>query len=106
VSGANNQIGAVRQLGLREGGTAREQLVAHDPKTRTFSYTIVQSGLPVTGYRSTLSVKPGPNGGSLVEWKGDFDAKAGTDAAVAEKIVKGIYDRGLGSLQSATGLQQ
>jgi hypothetical protein len=100
VSGANNRIGAVRQLSLRDGSTAREKLVAHDPKMRTFSYTIVQSGLPVTGYLATLSVKSGPKGGSLVEWKGSFDAKSGTDAAAAEKIVKGIYDKGLESLRS------
>jgi hypothetical protein len=105
VSGANNRIGTVRQLSLRNGSTAREKLVAHDPKTHAFSYTIVQSDLPVTGYRSTLSVKPGPNGGSLVEWKSSFDAKPGADAAAAKKIVEGIYDTGLGSLQSATSAQ-
>ena len=102
VSGANNRIGTVRQLSLRNGSTAREKLVAHNAKTHAFSYTIVQSELPVTGYLSTLTVKPGPNGGSLVEWQSSFDAKPGTDAAAAKKIIEGIYDTGLGSLQSAT----
>jgi hypothetical protein len=102
ISGANNGIGTIRQLTLRNGSIARERLVAHDAKAHMFSYTIVESGIPVTGYRATFSVKPGDKGLSVVEWKSSFDPKPGTDAATAQTIVEGIYETGLSSLRAMT----
>lgn len=99
--GENNVVGAVRRLSLRNGGSALEQLVARDAASRTFSYTIVESGLPVVNYRATLAVRPEGNGGSAVEWNCTFDPAPETDSGTARRIVEEIYDIGLSGLRVA-----
>jgi len=100
VSGTNNRAGAVRLLTLGTGATLREELVKHDAKARTYSYTILESPLSVASYTATITILPGSSGGSVVEWKSTFKAATGTDAATARTTIEGIYDAGLTSLQT------
>jgi hypothetical protein len=48
----------------------------------------------VQNYASTLTVKPGAAGKSLVSWTGSFDAKGAPDDK-AKEVIQGIYDAGL-----------
>lgn len=85
-----------RLLSLNGGGTILEQQVAWDDAAHSYSYTIVESPLPVANYQSTLSVAA--NGtGSTIAWVGSFDAKDAPDDKAVETI-SGIYDGGLTSL--------
>ena len=61
--------------------------------------------LPVSHYRSTISVKAAPDGKSLVTWQGSFERAdtsahpaAGMDDAAAVKAVKGVYQAGFDGL--------
>ena len=83
----------VRTLSLKGGGTIVEQEVARDDKTMAYTYAILESPLPVEGYKSTLSVAPDGKGSKLT-WTGSFKAKGAPDAK-AEEVVGGIYDGGL-----------
>lgn len=88
----------LRTLHLKGGGTIVERQLARDDKTMSYSYSILESPLPVADYKSTLSVKPHGTGSTLV-WTGDFKAKGAPDAKAAE-VIGGIYDAGLSSLQA------
>jgi len=83
----------VRTLSLKGGGTIVEEQVARDEKTMAYTYAILESPLPVEGYKSTLSVAPDGKGSKLT-WTGNFKAKGAPDAK-AEEVVGGIYEGGL-----------
>jgi len=85
-----------RTLSLKGGGTIVEKLEKLDFKNRSYTYTIVSGPLPVDNYHSTISVAPSGKG-SVVTWKGKYDAKGASDAD-AQKAIQGVYDGGLASL--------
>lgn len=106
VKGTNNVPGAVRSLSLKGGGTIREQLLAFSDPTHSFRYKILESPLPVVGYVSTFTVKPGRGHTTIVNWVGTFKRKNAaenppedqTDEA-ARKVIAGIYSSGLANLK-------
>ena len=83
----------VRTLSLKGGGTIKEEQVSRDDKVMSYTYTILESPLPVSDYKSTLSVAPDGQG-SKVTWTGNFNAKGAPDS-VAKDAIQGIYDSGL-----------
>lgn len=86
----------VRTLSLKGGGTIVEEQLARDDKKMDYSYTILDSPLPVSDYKSTLMVTPNGSG-SKVQWQGSFKAK-GADDAKAKEVIGGIYDAGLSGI--------
>ncbi len=87
----------MRHLTTGNGGMFEERLLAHDDKAMSYSYSILKSLLPVSDYRSTISVA-GEGSKSHVVWKSSFEPK-GVSAEEAEKIVGGIYEAGLDALK-------
>jgi hypothetical protein len=83
----------VRTLALKGGGTIVEERVSYSNQKMSYTYKILSSPLPVSHYKSTLSVAP-DGSGSTVTWTGTFQAK-GADDAKAEDVIGGIYDAGL-----------
>jgi hypothetical protein len=94
---------------LREGGRVRrfttvrgdfvvERLEAFDNAARSYTYTILEAPLPVTGYRSTLRVRE-VNGGtaSRVEWLGEFTPSGVSDQEAARQF-QGFYEDSLKAL--------
>ncbi len=91
------QEGAVRKLTLFEGASILEKLEHHSDILREYSYSIVQSSLPVAGYLATLKVSSeGPE--SLVEWSSECNP-SGVAESEAKELVKEIYQAGLDNLR-------
>ncbi len=86
----------VRTLGLKGGGTIKEEQLARDEKVMSYTYTILESPLPVSDYKSTIAVAP-EGSGSKVTWSGTFNAKGAPDT-VASDAIQGIYESGLKAL--------
>ena len=82
-----------RRLTTKDGGVLVERLLSHDNKRRRYSYSIIESPLPVSNYHSTLSVAD-DHGKAKVIWQGNFDPK-GTSEEEATKVIAGIYEAGL-----------
>lgn len=105
-----NTVDATRVITLKGGGEIHEVLYRYDDTKMTYSYRITDvdvNVLPVTNYSSHLTVKPGENGGSLVEWRGAFyrgypnndpPEHLNNDAAIA--AVTGVYKSGLAHLKA------
>jgi len=87
----------LRTLSLNGGGTILEKQLGRNDAKMKYSYSIVESPLPVDHYKSTISVKKA-KGGSTITWVGHFDAKGAPDEKAAE-VIAGVYDGGLASLQ-------
>ena len=106
VKGKNNVPGAVRKLTIKDGPSFSEELLTFNDKAHSYTYRIVESPLPITGYKSTLTVKGGKDGMTTVTWVGHFKRKnaadmppAGEDDAGATKLVTGVYQGGLTALK-------
>lgn len=92
----------VRTLSLRGGGGIVERLDAKDDKSRTYSYTILESPFPVASYKAVLHVEEGKDGGCTVEWSSEFQPSGAPESEVL-KVVRGIYDAGFQNLQKMFG---
>ncbi len=91
--------GSVRTLSLVGGGTIVERLEQVDDNERLYSYSIVDSPLPVSDYVSTIRVRDEGDGtATLVEWSSEF-APAGVPESDAMKVIQGIYDAGFENLK-------
>lgn len=105
-----NAPGSVRHLDLG-GPVLIEQLEKYNAKKMTYTYRITDDPgnvkvVPVSHYRSTITVKPAKDGGSTVIWVGHFsrgsadtNPPAGMDDAAAIKAVTGIYEGALADLK-------
>lgn len=85
-----------RTLTLKGGGTLLEEEQARDDKAMSYTYTILEGPLPVSDYKSTISVAKDGNG-SKVTWSGNFKAKGAPDDK-AQEAIGGVYDAGLKGL--------
>ncbi len=87
-----------RTLTLDGGGTIVEDLVARDDDAMTYTYTIIESPLPVAGYESTIAVSADGDG-SRIDWTGSFEPSgASEDEAVG--VMNGIYEAGLAGIKT------
>ena len=91
----------LRTLSLNGGGTLVEKLLAWDAAHKKYSYGIVDGPLPVSQYRSTLSVGKAAKGATIT-WVGSFDAKGVPDAK-AQDVIEGVYTGGLDGLAKKLG---
>lgn len=93
--------GQTRTLSLAGGGTIVEKLEKVDDGARTYSYSIVDSPLPVANYSSTIKVS-GEGDNSTIEWSSDFDP-AGASAEEAMQAIQGVYQAGFDNLKKMFG---
>jgi hypothetical protein len=91
--------GGQRTCTLADGGVVKEEITAHDDSARSYTYRIVESPLPMTGYVSTIRVEPTDGGRAKVVWEAEFEA-AGIEPAKLEEMLRGLYTAGLGALES------
>lgn len=101
ISGRGNTKGTVRVLTTKDGAKFTEELVSYDAASRTYSYRITESPLPITDYVSKLEVKA-VKGGSNVVWSSNFHVKDGASEAEMKKAISGVYRAGLDNLGPVT----
>ena len=93
--------GSVRRLTIPGGGVIVERLEGQDEKTRTYSYAITDSPLPVADYHSTLRVRE-EGDSAVVEWEASFEPKGATPEEVA-KTIQGVFQTGFENLKKLYG---
>jgi hypothetical protein len=87
----------VRTLTTKDGAKFVEKQVAWDDAGKSYSYTILTSPLPISGYKSTLGVS-GSGSTSTITWTGSFALNAPDNGA--DKVVTSIYQGGLAALKT------
>jgi len=93
--------GQTRKLSLAGGGVIVEKLEKMDDGSRTYTYSIQESPLPIANYTATIKVS-GEGENSTVEWSSEFEA-AGAPEGDAMEIVQGIYQAGFDNLKKMFG---
>jgi mxaD protein len=106
LSGTPNLPGAIRLVTLQDNSQVKEELLTFGPAQKTFSYKILEGVLPVSNYRSTLTVKALSDSKSKVTWSGEFKRKDLSDKPVvnqtdndALKTMTVVYRSGLDNLK-------
>jgi len=92
--------GQTRTLSLMGGGQIVEKLEKVSDGDRTYTYSIVNSPLPLANYTATITVHDDDDG-CVVDWSGEFEAVGPENDAT--KAVQGIYQAGLDNLQKMFG---
>lgn len=93
--------GQERRLSLVGGGTVIERLESMNPKSRTYSYSIVDSPLPMKSYKATIKVT-GRGKGCQVEWSSEFEPNTGFENDVL-KDLQDMYQTGFDNLRKMFG---
>lgn len=99
-----DQVGCVRVLTLKDGAEIVECLLALSDEERSCSYAILSGPFPVTGYRSTLRVRPVTDSGhAFVEWFSSFDCEPGRAEEARGIFEQAVYKGGLDALKAQLG---
>lgn len=103
-----SNVGSVRTIQLKGGGTIVEELQSYSAAEHKFGYRMKDPGpVPVNNYTSTIAFIPEGNA-TKVEWRGAFyrkfmgnDPPADQNDDAAVKAITGIYQGGLEGLKKA-----
>jgi len=92
-----------RRLTLSDGGVIVAELEEHDDRARTYSYSVVETPLPVAGYKARLHVREAADGFSCtVAWTSEFEP-SGAAESEAVKVIRGLYEAGFDNLRRLFG---
>ena len=102
-SGANEEIGSVRTITVKDGPSFDEELLSFDPVDRKFSYRVIDPApLPLADYVSTFQVVEGKRGYTTILWRSSFrnnsDGKMKDEEVIG--FIDGAYRAGLDNLKS------
>lgn len=89
--------GKRRTLYLKVGGTVVEDLLEHDNAARRISYSIVESAVPVSRHKATMTVEDRGASRSTVHWTCEFEPR-GVPLETVEGIFSRIFEGGLKQL--------
>ena len=90
--------GSMRRLSLAGGGTIMEKLEKRDDNEKVYSYSIIDSPLPVSNYNATIRVKDDGEGKTTVEWSSEFEADGAAENEAMD-VIAGIYQAGFDNLK-------
>jgi len=92
--------GQVRTLSLAGGGNIVEKLETANDAGRTYTYSIVDSPLPIANYMATITVRE-TDEGTVMDWSSEFAPVGGENEAM--DAVQGIYQAGFDNLKKMFG---
>jgi len=99
----SDQVGCVRHFILQDGGDLRERLLALSDLEKMFTYSILDSPLPVVNYVATVRLKPITDSAhTFAEWTAEFDVTGGQETDVVERVT-GVFQGGFDSLKKHFG---
>ncbi|MEZ5668992.1 MAG: SRPBCC family protein [Alphaproteobacteria bacterium] len=96
-----DRIGAVRRFRLADGGVLREQLLALDDRTRSFTYCLLEAPLPLHGYVATVALRPVTLGDATFwHWQSRFDPPPGEAERLVRLVGDAIYAAGFEAIRA------
>jgi hypothetical protein len=90
-------VGAKRTVTYEDGTRSVERLESRNDASRTLTYAVLESTLPVEGYVASLTVRDLPVG-CEVEWYSTFGAKGAAENEVS-RMLEGNCRKALTGLQ-------
>ncbi len=101
----SDQVGCVRVLTLGNGAVVRERLLELSDMGHHYSYTILDSPLPVANYRATLRLRRISDGNRThADWTATFEANPPDKQAEAEQMISNdVFQGGFNALKKLFG---
>ena len=97
-----DRVGCVRHLTLKDGGVIRERLLALSDKEHFFSYSILESPLPVANYEATLRLLPVSDGdASYALWSVEFETAPDREDELRTLVGDEIFQAGFDGMKAA-----
>jgi NADPH:quinone reductase-like Zn-dependent oxidoreductase len=94
-------VGGVRQFSLSDGAELREQLLHHSDRDYTFSYSILDSPLPLFDYVATVRLKPVTDGNQTFwDWRSQFRTPDERAAELENLMGRQIYEAGFTGMRT------
>lgn len=84
------QVGQERTITLRDGSVMRERLLALDDAQRSYTYSLIESPLPISAHSSTVALSPvTTDDATFVSWSADFVV----EGSVPPGLTDGVRDQ-------------
>jgi carbon monoxide dehydrogenase subunit G len=93
--------GTVWKLTIPGGGVIVEKLEGKDDQSRTYSYSMTDSPLPVADFHASVHVHQ-EGDEAVVEWESRFEPK-GASLDDASKTIQGLFEAGMDNLKKMFG---
>ena len=94
----------IRRLSLMGGGTVTARLDLLDSRERSYSYSIIETPLPVAEYRARLRVRESEDGHSCtVDWSSEFEPIEDVPESDAVRAIRSVYEAGFENLRRLFG---
>ncbi|MGL5363505.1 MAG: SRPBCC family protein [Bosea sp. (in: a-proteobacteria)] len=99
-----DKVGCIRNFSLRTGDRLREQLLGLSDYDMVFTYSILDSPMPLTNYIATLRLTPiTDQERTFIEWSAEFDCAASEEAGLVDGIGTNVFQGGFDALKRAFG---
>jgi len=92
-------VGAVRTLGLVQGGSMEDRIEEIDDRARRLRYVRFSHPLPVTSYKGTVVVRPAGTDKSELSWSVEIDIAAEARDELVAFLGKALTD-GIAGLET------
>lgn len=97
----SDQIGCVRNFTLTDGSRVREQLLSLSDFDHSFSYSILETDLPLLNYTASLSFERVTDGGVTFGcWRAKFDTPTGQEEALSDRVANDVFQAGFDALKA------
>ncbi|MDI7861634.1 SRPBCC family protein [Rhizobiaceae bacterium n13] len=94
------QVGCVRNFQIASGATIREKLLAISDEDYSVSYSIIETPLPISNHKATLTLKPVTDGNqTFAEWSATFDAPVEEADKLAAGMGENVFQGGFNALK-------
>jgi len=95
----SDKVGCIRNFNLKEGGNIREKLLVLSDLDYLFSYSILESPMPLTNYVATVQLKPITDGDrTYAEWTAIFDCDPQDENHLINLVGDGVFLIGFNGL--------
>lgn len=100
-----DRVGCVRRFTRRsDNGLLREQLLSLADDTRTLTYSILASPMPVANYMAGMRFTPVTlDGSTFAEWWAVFDVTSGPPQVTADDIGDNVFVAGFAAINKMLG---
>ena len=92
---AGDAVGCVRAFTLADGAKLREELLMLCDRTRSFSYRILESDVPLLDYVAHVELRPvTASARTFWRWRSTFRTPPGREEELRAVVAQGVYRDG------------
>lgn len=100
----SDKIGCIRNFNLQNGDKIREQLLGLSDYDKFYTYSILESPMPLSDYIATIRLTPVTDGERcFIEWSADFECSETDEADLVNGISNNVFQGGFDALKRYFG---